>query len=241
MNLSMFDTPTNTGAAEQAPLRSTPVSSSPSQFHAHTQAPDQSSITPTPGVPSTMHNVHSSPKPTSSLQPTNRTAPMQGQPVVVPRFNPSAMGLSACQNLTRPLTIQEKENLLHLDRLKYFLRTAPSRWSQTGSINQNNSFPSHPSLHPSLNRFLLPSSEHVTCVSWDNRYYITGTDIVRALVFRFEAFGRPVRNMKKFEEGIFSDLRNLKPGEHACLEEPKVGCYSDLLIMHNLMCISLHF
>ena len=28
--------------------------------------------------------------------------------------------------------------------------------------------------------------------------------------------------MKKFEEGIFSDLRNLKPGSDACLEEPKV-------------------
>jgi hypothetical protein len=29
--------------------------------------------------------------------------------------------------------------------------------------------------------------------------------------------------MKKFEEGIFSDLRNLKPGVDASLEEPKVG------------------
>lgn len=30
--------------------------------------------------------------------------------------------------------------------------------------------------------------------------------------------------MKKFEEGVFSDLRNLKPGVDACLEEPKVFC-----------------
>lgn len=44
-----------------------------------------------------------------------------------------------------------------------------------------------------------------------NLFHITGTDIVRALAYRFEAFGRPVRNVKKFEEGIFSDLRNLKP------------------------------
>lgn len=29
--------------------------------------------------------------------------------------------------------------------------------------------------------------------------------------------------MKKFEEGVFSDLRNLKPGVDACLEEPKVS------------------
>lgn len=38
--------------------------------------------------------------------------------------------------------------------------------------------------------------------------------------------GRPVRNMKKFEEGVFSDLRNLKPGHDACLEEPKVSVTS---------------
>jgi hypothetical protein len=30
--------------------------------------------------------------------------------------------------------------------------------------------------------------------------------------------------MKKFEEGVFSDLRNLKPGVDACLEDPKVSC-----------------
>ncbi|OAC99966.1 hypothetical protein MUCCIDRAFT_24485, partial [Mucor lusitanicus CBS 277.49] len=47
------------------------------------------------------------------------------------------------------------------------------------------------------------------------------------LTFRFHAFGRPVTNAKKFEEGIFSDLRNLKPGHDARLEEPK----SELLDM----------
>jgi hypothetical protein len=46
-------------------------------------------------------------------------------------------------------------------------------------------------------------------------------------VFRFEAFARPVVNMKKFEEGVFSDLRNLKPGSDACLEDPKVSRASD--------------
>ena len=44
---------------------------------------------------------------------------------------------------------------------------------------------------------------------------------VRALAFRFEAFGRPIKSTKKWEEGVFSDLRNLKPGTDACLEEPK--------------------
>ena len=44
---------------------------------------------------------------------------------------------------------------------------------------------------------------------------------MRCLAFRFQAFGRPVKNSKKFEEGIFSDLRNLKSGTDASLEEPK--------------------
>ncbi|KAF9481077.1 STE-domain-containing protein [Pholiota conissans] len=44
----------------------------------------------------------------------------------------------------------------------------------------------HSPPHPALNRFLLPNQEFVTCVLWNGLYHITGTDIVRALVFRFE-------------------------------------------------------
>jgi transcription factor STE12 len=117
--------------------------------------------------------------------------------------------------LSRPLTHQEHDRLANLERLKYFLATAPSAWSNASGTSSSTL------SHPALNRFLLPNQEYVTCVVWGGLYHITGTDIVRALVFRFEAFGRPVRNMKKFEEGIFSDLRNLKPGVDACLEEPK--------------------
>ncbi|OBZ74944.1 Transcription factor steA [Grifola frondosa] len=133
--------------------------------------------------------------------------------------------------LTRPLTLQERELLAHLDRLKFFLATAPSRWSTDAPMSD---VPvGHPnSAHPALNRFLLPNQEYVSCVLWGGLYHITGTDIVRALVFRFEAFGRPVRNMKKFEEGVFSDLRNLKPGVDACLEEPK-SPFLDLLFKYQ--------
>jgi transcription factor STE12 len=66
----------------------------------------------------------------------------------------------------------------------------------------------------------------------DNLFHITGTDIVRSLTYRFLAFGRPVTNTKKFEEGIFSDLRNLKPGTDASLEEPKSE-FLDLLYKNN--------
>ncbi|PSR73325.1 hypothetical protein PHLCEN_2v10816 [Hermanssonia centrifuga] len=141
------------------------------------------------------------------------------------------------EGLSRPLTHKERESLSHLDRLKFFLATAPSRWSADGpgmSAADPSALPvGHPnSAHPALNRFLLPNSEYVSCVLWGGLYHITGTDIVRALVFRFEAFGRPVKNMKKFEEGVFSDLRNLKPGVDACLEEPK-SPFLDLLFKYQ--------
>lgn len=168
-------------------------------------------------------------------------------------------GLS--KGLSRPLSQIEKERLAWLDRLKYFLATAPSRWHTTDTeltanitmsgpastafaqgvniypgMGIDGSYTSHPAQHapshPQLNRFMLPSQEFVTCVLWNGLYHITGTDIVRALVFRFEAFGRPVRNMKKFEEGVFSDLRNLKPGVDACLEEPK-SSFLDLLFKYQ--------
>ncbi|KAI9061820.1 STE-domain-containing protein [Trametes sanguinea] len=140
--------------------------------------------------------------------------------------------------------MQERDLLAHLDRLKFFLATAPSRWNASSPPSLPSSLPSefplpvpvpagHPhSAHPALNRFLLPNQEYVSCVLWGGLYHITGTDIVRALVFRFEAFGRPVRNMKKFEEGVFSDLRNLKPGVDACLEEPK-SPFLDLLFKYQ--------
>jgi len=41
-----------------------------------------------------------------------------------------------------------------------------------------------------------------------------------------------VKNSKKFEEGIFSDLRNLKSGTDASLEEPKSG-FLDFLYKNN--------
>ena len=78
----------------------------------------------------------------------------------------------------------------------------------------------HLRAHIDLNHYNLPKHGPTPDFILDAHSRLT--DIVRALVFRFEAFGRPVRNMKKFEEGVFSDLRNLKPGVDACLEEPKV-------------------
>ncbi|RKP35623.1 transcription factor, STE-like protein, partial [Dimargaris cristalligena] len=74
--------------------------------------------------------------------------------------------------------------------------------------------------------------EAVSCVRWKDRLYITSTDIIRGLVFRFQAMGRPVRMLKKFEEGVFSDLRNLKSGVDATLEEPRSD-FLELLYKHQ--------
>ena len=73
---------------------------------------------------------------------------------------------------------------------------------------------------------------HANALVRNNLFHISGTDIVRCLSFRFHAFGRPVKNSKKFEEGIFSDLRNLKSGTDASLEEPKSG-FLDFLYKNN--------
>ncbi len=100
--------------------------------------------------------------------------------------------------------------------VKYFLLSAPVDWTADQYIR----------------RFLLPTGEYVSCVLWNNLFHISGTDIVRCLSFRFQAFGRPVKNSKKFEEGIFSDLRNLKSGTDATLEEPK-SAFLDFLYKNN--------
>jgi len=103
------------------------------------------------------------------------------------------------------MILTQTDMLEAVNQLRYFLSSAHVNWG----VNQT------------LKRFQLPNGETISCVYWKNTFYITGTDIVRSLVFRFQAYGRPVKNIKKFEEGIFSDLRNLKPGVDAILEDPR--------------------
>ena len=91
--------------------------------------------------------------------------------------------------------------------LKRFLATAPQLWTKPDD--------------PPIRSYQLSSGESISCIFWRGKFFITGTDIVKILIFRFSQAGRPVLNAKKFEEGIFSDLRNLKSGTEAILEEPK--------------------
>lgn len=101
---------------------------------------------------------------------------------------------------------QVKESLRLIEDLKFFLATAPANWQENQVIR----------------RYYLNHDEgFVSCVYWNNLYFITGTDIVRCIVYKFEHFGRKIIDRKKFEEGIFSDLRNLKCHQDAILESPR--------------------
>jgi transcription factor STE12 len=169
------------------------------------------------------------PPPNTSANSAQPLADQQDRQLYGEEFA-QATSLGLTKSLSRPLLPDEIERLAQLDRLKFFLATAPTHFDsateQQLGPSTHAATPTNP--HSSLYRFMLPNQEYVSCVRWGNIFHITGTDIVRALVFRFEAFGRPVKNMKKFEEGVFSDLRNLKPGADATLEEPKV-CNPSLL------------
>ncbi|KAG1141201.1 hypothetical protein G6F37_008540 [Rhizopus arrhizus] len=113
--------------------------------------------------------------------------------------------LVPANRLQPPTKENTEERLSQIDELKYFLGTATNDWDS----------------HCKVRAFPLPTGESISCVFWNDLFHVTGTDIVRTLLYRFHLFGRPVTNLKKFEEGIFSDLRNLKPGMDASLEEPK--------------------
>lgn len=91
--------------------------------------------------------------------------------------------------------------------LKHFLTNAPRLWRDANDVP--------------VRKLKMASGEEISCVFWKGSFFITGTDVVKILIFRFQQFGRGILNPKKFEEGVFSDLRNLKPGQDAVLEEPR--------------------
>ncbi|OIR57724.1 MAG: transcription factor Ste12-like protein, partial [Amphiamblys sp. WSBS2006] len=65
--------------------------------------------------------------------------------------------------------------------------------------------------------------EEISCVYWKGLCYVTGTDIIKIMFYLLGAYGytwRPER-MRKIEEGIFSDLRGLRQGKEAVLEDAR--------------------
>lgn len=95
--------------------------------------------------------------------------------------------------------------------LQYFIESAPEKTTE----------------HRDVLSYQLESDMRVSCVNWKGRHFITGTDIVKVLLHRYETFaGRKPASIKKFEEGIFSDLRRLTPPKDCVLE----GTRSDFLL-----------
>lgn len=103
--------------------------------------------------------------------------------------------------------------------LDLFLVTAPVNWHENQVIRRY---------------FLNKEEGFVSCVYWNNLYFITGTDIVRCIAYKMGHIGREIVDRKKFEEGIFSDLRALKCGTHAILENSRSPF---LKFLHRNQCL----
>lgn len=111
------------------------------------------------------------------------------------------------------------ESLQLIKDLDLFLVTAPVNWHENQVIRRY---------------FLNKEEGFVSCVYWNNLYFITGTDIVRCIAYKMYHIGREIVDRKKFEEGIFSDLRALKTGTHSILENSRSPF---LKFLHRNQCL----
>ncbi|MDC6271803.1 STE domain-containing protein, partial [Acetobacter pasteurianus] len=137
---------------------------------------------------------------TTTTTTTNPTTTAAATPAA------TAKNIASEPNKTHLTRKEIDESLRLIEDLKFFLATAPANWQENQVIR----------------RYYLNHDEgFVSCVYWNNLYFITGTDIVRCIVYKFQHFGRKIIDRKKFEEGIFSDLRNLKCNIDAILEPPR--------------------
>ncbi|PJF20170.1 hypothetical protein PSACC_00029 [Paramicrosporidium saccamoebae] len=61
----------------------------------------------------------------------------------------------------------------------------------------------------------------ITCARWNDQSLVSGVDIIKVIgaMYRLANMGGSPTDRRKFEEGITSDLRSLKVGAHAILEE----------------------
>lgn len=111
------------------------------------------------------------------------------------------------------------DSLQQIKDLDLFLVTAPVNWHENQVIRRY---------------FLNKEEGFVSCVYWNNLYFITGTDIVRCIAYKMSHIGRQIVDRKKFEEGVFSDLRALKTGSHAVLENSRSPF---LKFLHRNQCL----
>lgn len=145
-------------------------------------------------------------------------------PVNTPLNSSSASILNTNQSFDTDVLSEEEshsilESLQLIKDLDLFLVTAPVNWHENQVIRRY---------------FLNKEEGFVSCVYWNNLYFITGTDIVRCIAYKMSHIGRQIIDRKKFEEGIFSDLRALKCGTHAVLENSRSPF---LKFLHRNQCL----
>ncbi|SCV73038.1 BQ2448_6963 [Microbotryum intermedium] len=122
---------------------------------------------------------------------------------------------------------QMPENPVDFDemrRLRAFLDTAPAQLHGSRPLSTPLQVEGGlPTASPSriMLRFKLPNQEEISCILWEENFYITSTDILRIIAYRLNLLGGPLRSWKKIEEGVFSDLRNLKEGRGSIMLESK--------------------
>ena len=83
-----------------------------------------------------------------------------------------------------------------------------------------------------IKKYVLKNGDVLHCIYNNNHYYITGTDIVKLILWKFSAANISINSLKKLEEGVFSDLMNLKPGVDATLENPR-SVFLEFLYKHG--------
>lgn len=51
-----------------------------------------------------------------------------------------------------------------------------------------------------IRKYQLKNGDYIHCVLWNNHFYITGTDVVKILVWRFQNSGRNLVSMKNLKK-----------------------------------------
>ncbi|TPX38126.1 hypothetical protein SmJEL517_g00162 [Synchytrium microbalum] len=79
---------------------------------------------------------------------------------------------------------------------------------------------------PAVVQHHLAADNIISCVLWNGEngdVFISGTDVLKIVEFLLVKLGRPIRegHLKKWEEGLFSDLRQLKVPTGCSLEQPR--------------------
>lgn len=169
-------------------------------------------------------SINSQDTPSQQVSITESASSSTNNNIAAPQSS-STSTLNAIQTPESEIAISDKESQTIMDALQLindldlFLATAPVNWHENQVIRRY---------------FLNKEEGFVSCVYWNNLYFITGTDIVRCIAYKMAHIGRQIVDRKKFEEGIFSDLRALKCGTHAVLENSRS---SFLKFLHRNQCL----